>query len=181
MVPTCCLGSCLATTRNATWIQMANIQRTRIRITRPYLHWSGCWEPTTSFPSLLWQTTHTHTTRFVRVLVVPASIKLFCVYFCNWILIMCLHFSARNSRSISPLLRLVCCRKTHPISSRSWKLPLRWHAVLIANGNKIYEDLFTYAMSHLSFKEHPFQDEHPCRGQTQGLWGTVPLYQWSCF
>lgn len=28
-------------------------------------------------------------------------------------------FSKRNSRSISPLLKLVCCRKTHPISLKS--------------------------------------------------------------
>lgn len=127
--PTCCRASWNATTSNATWMELGNTPKTSTRITPPSPRWSGCWASTTSFPSLLSPTIPSHTTRSVHLLQLNLStevLRLFCgCYYYDFFFF----FSFRNSKSTSPLLRLVCCKKIHPISCKSWKTPLRWNVV----------------------------------------------------
>lgn len=63
MVPMCCLASCHAMMRAATWTDLANTQWIYTRITHRYPHWSVYWANITSSPSLLSPTTPIHTTR----------------------------------------------------------------------------------------------------------------------
>lgn len=66
-VLTYCQASCHAMTSSVTWTTQAVTQRIYTKITLQYPHWSVCWAKTTSFPSLLSQTTPIHTTRLVGI------------------------------------------------------------------------------------------------------------------
>lgn len=127
--PTCCRASWNATTSAVTWTQLGNTQKTSIRTTRPSPHWSVCWANTTSFPSLLSPTILTRTTRLANLLQLNFSTEVL-FFFCGYYYYYSYYFFLfRNSKSISPLLRLACCKKIHPISCKSWKLPLRWNVI----------------------------------------------------